>query len=126
MADDKVTESRHVEPISVTVIGTGDGSKLPTGTLATTPGEHNPDIKTYVIGPLLAVFIRFMNSFLTALVGILTGAMATGVITAPDFLDLLLKCAGLSVAGATVGLIKDCVTIFGRLEQKFPLASGSV
>ncbi len=124
--DGKITESRPVEPVTVAVIGTGDGSRLPTGTTATTPNPHEPNILVQVVSPLVAVSIRFINTFLTVLLGILTGAMATNVITAPDFLHLLYKCAGLSVAGAVVGLLKDLVTVFGRLEQKNPLLTGNV
>jgi hypothetical protein len=127
MADeDKVTESRPVEPMVVTVIGTGDGSKLPTGTEAETPGAHQPNLVVSMVGPVLAVSIRFINTFLTVLLGILMGAMGTDVIPASDFWDLLFKCAGLSVAGAVVGLIKDLITVFGRLEQRNPLLTGNV
>lgn len=128
MAEDneKTTASRPVEPVTAVVVGTGDGSKLTTGTVATTPGAHEPDIRTYVIGPFVAAGIRFVNVFLTVLLGILTGAMATNVIPATDFVHLLWKCIGLSVAGATIGLIKDLITIFTRLEQKYPLLTGNV
>lgn len=126
MPDEKSTESRPVEPVAVTVVGTGDTSRLPTGITATTPGPHQPDLVVNVVGPALAISIRFVNTFLTSLLGILTGAMATEMIPADDFGQLLLKCAGLSVAGAVVGLLKDCITISTRLEQSHPLASGSV
>jgi hypothetical protein len=126
MAEDKVTESRPVEPVTVSVISTGDNSRLPTGTEAETPGAHQPNLVVQVVGPLMAISIRFVNVFLTSLLGILTGAMATDVIQADDFMHLLYKCAGLSVAGAVVGLLKDCITIFSRLEQKNPLISGNV
>ena len=128
-ADDettKVTLSRPVEPITVTMVGTGDGRAMPSGVEATTPGANQPNIVVNVVGPVMAISIRFVNTFLTSLLGILTGAMATDVIPASDFFELLWKCAGLSVAGAIVGLIKDCITIFSRLEQKNPLISGSV
>jgi len=124
--DNKVTESRPVEPVVVTIIGTGDSSKLPTGTEAETPGAHQPNLVVSMVGPVLAVSIRFINTFLTVLLGILMGAMGTDVIPASDFWDLLFKCAGLSVAGAVVGLIKDLITVFGRLEQKNPLLTGNV
>lgn len=126
MADDKVTASRPVAPVVVSLIGTGDSSVLPSGTKASTPGAHEPNIVVQVFNPVLAIGIRFVNVFLTSLLGILTGAMATDVIPARDFSHLVLKCAGLSVAGAVVGLIKDLITVFGRLEQKNPLLTGSV
>lgn len=124
--DEKMTSSRPVEPMTVTVIGTGDGKVLPTGTEAKTPGANQPNLVVSVISPIKAIAIRFVNVFLTSLLGILTGAMATDVIPAPDFMHLVYKCAGLSVAGAVVGLIKDLITVFGRLEQKNPLLTGNV
>jgi hypothetical protein len=45
---------------------------------------------------------------------------------APDFAHLVLKCMSLAVAGAVVLSLKDLVTIFGKLEGKYPLLSGSV
>jgi len=112
--------------MSVTVIGMDDGSRLPSGVTAETPGAHQPNLIVSVVGPTMAISIRFVNVFLTSLLGILTGAMATDVIPADDFFTLAYKCAGLSVAGAVVGLIKDLITVFGRLEQKNPLLTGSV
>lgn len=128
MTDDteKTTESRPVNPVQVAIIDTGDVRKLSSGTEAVTPGEHVPNIVTQVIPPIMAVAVRFANTFLTVLLGLITGSLATNVIPAHDFLDLVLKCAGLSVAGAGIGLVKDLVTIFGRLESKYPLATGSV
>ncbi len=124
--DHKTTASRPVEPVTVTVVASADASRLQQGTVATTPGIHAPNIIVSVVPPILAVAIRFANAFLTALLGILTGAMASDIIPASDFLHLVYKCAGLAVAGAGVGLIKDLITIFGRLEQKNPLLTGSV
>lgn len=113
------------KPIEVTVIGVDGAEKIPDKMEVTTP-THSPNIVVNVIPPILAILVRFFNTFLTTLLGILMGAMATNVITAPDFTDLLFKCAGLSVAGAVVGLIKDLITVFGKLEGKYPLMSGSV
>jgi hypothetical protein len=113
-------------PVNVTVIGTGDGgTPLRTGTTGVTP-DHQPNLAVNVISPVVAIGVRFINTFLTTLLGILTGALATNVITASDFAHLIYKCAGLAVAGSVIGLIKDTVTIFSRLEQRFPLGSGSV
>jgi len=123
---EKTTLRRPVEPIQVAVIGTGDGKRLPSGTEATTEGQHQPNLVVQVVTPMLAIAIRFVNTFLTALLGILMGAMASNVIEASDFLHLVYKCAGLSVAGAGVGLIKDLITVFGKLEQKNPLLTGSI
>lgn len=123
---EKTTESRPVEPVQVAIVATGDKSRLSTGTEAETPGAHQPNIIVNVVGPLFAVSIRFANTFLTVLLGLVTGALASHVIPYHDFIDLVLKCAGLSVAGAGIGLIKDLITIFGKLEGKYPLATGNI
>lgn len=122
----KTTLSRPVEPVTVGIIGTGDGSRLPDGMQIETPGSHQPNVLINVVTPVAAIAVRFINTFLTGLLGILTGAMATNVIEASDFLHLVYKCAGLAVAGAGMGFIKDCITIFGKLETKYPLQTGSI
>lgn len=124
--DPKMTTSRPVAPVIATVIGTGDTSRLPSGTLAVTPDVHQPNVVVKVVQPIAAILIRFVNSFLTSLLGIVTGAMVSDVITASDFLHLVYKCAGLAVAGAGMGLLKDLITVFGKLEGKFPLISGGI
>ncbi len=126
MPDDKTTESRPVEPIQVTVIGTGDGSKLPSGTVAVTPGAHQPDVVTVVVKPVMALAVRFINNYLTMLVGTITAGMGTNIIPFTDFMDLFRKACLLSLVPAVVALLKDLVTIFGRLEQKNPLLTGSI
>lgn len=126
MPEDKSTESRVVEPVNVAIIGTGDANRLPSGTIAETVGEHQPNMVVQVVTPLVALVIRFINVFLPVFSGILTGAMASDVIPAHDFLNLVAKCAGLALAGTTLAFIKDLITIFGRLEQKYPLLTGSV
>lgn len=126
MTDPIKTEVLPIPPMSVSIIsGTGPGSPIPSGTVVATP-DHQPNLVVQVVTPIAAIAVRFVNTFLTSLIGILTGAMATNVITATDFLHLVYKCAGLSIAGAVIGAIKDCVTIFGKLESKFPLGTGSI
>lgn len=120
MPVDSVVKLAPVQPEVVTVIG-----NQPSGTVIVTP-DHQPNIVVNVVTPIIAIASRFITSFLTALLGILTGAMATQVITATDFLHLVYKCAGLALAGAVIGLIKDLITVFGKLEGKYPLATGSV
>lgn len=127
MSDDsKMTVSRPVAPVAVTMIGTGDSGHLPSGTVAFTTDPNQPNVIVKVVTPIAAVLIRFVNTFLTALLGILMGAMTSNVIQASDFLHLVYKCAGLAVAGAGVGLLKDLITVFGKLEGKFPLATGNI
>lgn len=132
MTDPIKTETVSVPPVAVTIIGgTGDGSKpsrgidLLGGTIATTPGSQ-PNLLVTVVSPILAIVVRFANAFFTMLVALVGAAMTSNVIPADDFLHLVLKCATLSVAGAGLGALKDIVTIFGRLEGKFPLLTGSV
>lgn len=113
--------NNEIPPIPVTVIG-----ETPLTGVTVKTENHLPDVIIHAVKPVVAIAIRFLNTFLTGLLGILTGAMATNVIQASDFIHLVYKCAGLAVAGAGMGLIKDLVTIFGKLEQSHPLATGSV
>ena len=117
-------KSEPIQPVSVTVIGT-ESDGLPPCTTATTPGLM-PNIVVTVITPLVAIVVRFLNAYFTTLAGLITAGMATNVIPAEDFYHLVLKCATLSLAGAALGALKDIVTVFGKLEGKFPLATGSV
>lgn len=124
--DHKTTESRPVEPVTVAIIGTGDGGKLPNGSIATTEGTHEPNLIVQVITPVMAILVRLVNTYITILVGLVAAGMTSNVIPAADFGHLVLKCAGLAVAGAAFGFLKDLVTVFGRLETKYPLLTGSV
>jgi hypothetical protein len=120
------TTTEPIPPVAVTVIGTSEaGSPLTTGTVATTP-DHQPNIAIRVVTPLMAIVVRFANAYLTMLVGLIGVGMTSNAIPAPDFLHLVLKCAGLSIAGAGFGLLKDLVTVCGKLEGKYPLMTGSV
>lgn len=120
------TETTVVPPVTVTVIGeAAAGAPLTTGTQATTP-DHQPNLVVQVINPVIALLVRFANVYIGMVVGLLGTAMTSNAIPAPDFYHLVLKCAGLALGGAIVLSLKDIVTIFGRLEQKYPLASGSV
>lgn len=128
--EQKTTESRELHPVPVTVIGTGSATAGPapltTGTTAITAAEHQPNLLITVISPIAAILIRFINSYLTVLVGLVAAGMTSDVIPYTDFLDLLLRCAGLSVAGAGLGLLKDIVTVFSGLERRYPLQTGAV
>lgn len=126
----KTTEERPLQPVSVTVIGhgqvTGGPTPMETGTVARTPAQNQPNLLVTVISPLAAIGIRFFNTYLTVLAGLVAAGLTSDIIPHTDFIALVLRCAGLSVAGAGVGLLKDLVTVFGRLEQKYPLLSGNV
>lgn len=126
----KKTDESELDHVKVTVIGagpvTGGPQPLQTGTIAVTPAPHQPNLVTIVVSPLVAIVIRFANTYLTVLVGLVAAGMTSDVIPYTDFFNLISKCAGLSIAGAGLGLLKDLVTIFGKLEGKFPLLTGSV
>ena len=118
----------QIPPVEVTVIGDGTGNggaPLQSGTVLATP-DHQPNVIVTVVTPIAAIVIRFLNNYLTVLLGLVTAGMATNIIPARDFEHLVIKCATLSLASAGLGLIKDLVTVFGRLEQRYPLMTGSV
>lgn len=130
MSPDPMKEAvTEVQPVQVAVIGgtgTGDGGTLQSGTV-TTPGAQ-PNIVVTIISPLMAILVRFVNNYLTTLVG-LVGAGMTPLgndILPREFGALVGICAQLSFAGAAFGSLKDIVTIFGRLEGKYPLLTGGV
>lgn len=122
MTDDKIV-TEVLPPVSVTVIGTGDG--LVKGAKAVTPPDQ-PNIIVNVVQPFVALAVRFAHTYVGMVVGLLGVSMTSDVIPAADFLSLLGKCAGLAVGGAVVLSLKDIVTIFGRLEDKYPLMTGGV
>lgn len=125
MPDDKlITES--LPPVSVVVVGTGNGGVVPTGTIAETPHANQPNLIVTVVSPLVAIAIRFANVYVGSLVGILAGAMASDVIPAADFVHLLRACAGLALGGAVLLSLKDITTVLTGLEKRFPLLTGSV
>ena len=129
MDDGKTTASRQVEPVTATIIGTGDASRLMSGTEAVTPDPHQPNVIVSVIQPAFAIFVRAINLFLVSLSGFVTGGLTPAgnkMLGAPDFYHLVLIGAGFAVAPVGIGLIKDLITVFGRLEQKYPLATGSI
>lgn len=127
--EEKTTVSRPVEPIKIAVAAVGDATKLATGTEAITVGSHEPNIVVTVVQPLLAISIRFVNVFLVQFVGLLVAGMTPAggrLLYTGDFAHLLLVCASLALPGAGLNFFKDLVTVFGRLEQKYPLLTGSV
>src|SRR4051812_11612140 len=112
---EKMTTSRPVEPVVASVVGTGDASRLQNGTMAETPGAAQPNVIVKVIPPLAALAVRFGNAYVTTLLGLLAAAqVGHDAIPSKDFGHLLLTCAGLSLAGPVVDLLKNMVTILGR------------
>ncbi len=128
MAEQKIAAALAIEPVSVTVIGTGDGGGAPltSGTQAVTP-DHQPNLVVQVVTPLVAVSVRFGNAFCVSLAGSLAaGGLGDKILPHADFGELLRSSIFLAGCIAGVGLVKDLATVFGGLEKKFPLASGSV
>lgn len=127
MPDEK-TSLQPIAPLPITMIGVrdeGTGSPITNGQIVVTP-DHQPNLVVRVVTPLVAIAVRFANAYLTSLVGFVTAGLTTNMIQAPDFLHLVIKCAGYSLAGPCVALAKDLVTILSGLEKRFPLATGSV
>lgn len=120
-----MTEEKQapIEPVVVAVVA--DGKNLQAGEIIT-PGADKPNLVVQAVTPALALFIRFVNVFLPVFSGILTGSLTTDMIPAKDFMELAWKCAGLSLAGTMMSFLKDLITIFGRLETKYPLLTGKV
>jgi hypothetical protein len=113
-----------LKPVPVTVIDVGPVKQLEPGMVSTTGAQ--PNLLVNVISPIVAIVVRFVHTYLTTLVGLVTAGMATDVLPAQEFGDLLKVCAQLSLAGAVIGAIKDAITILGKLEGKWPLISGGV
>jgi hypothetical protein len=127
-----------VPRIPITLVGPGtpdEGERrgvnpIPSGTtvMAQTP-DHHPDLVVTFITPALAILVRFINTFLVQFVGLLVAAMTPAgghLLYTSDFFHAVMVCANLALPGAGLGLAKDLVTIFGRLEGKYPLLTGSV
>lgn len=125
-----------MDEVKVVAVSTGGGQSLQPGTKieAVTPAAQ-PNIAVQVIGPLAAVVVRFGHLYLVTLLGIITGGLAVGS-TDPnnttallhyiDFADLLWKSAAFSLTTPVIGLLKDLITIFGKLEARFPFLTGQV
>jgi len=129
MADDQFVGPT---PLKVTLIAdTGDGgipSHMHDQTVVT-PGSATPNLVVQVVPVALALVVRFGNAYVTTLVGIASAMMTPygqDMIPSGDFADVLSKAALLAISGPTVALLKDLVTIFGKLEGKFPLMTGNV
>lgn len=120
----------------VKVIAVSTGTSLQAGAqLEGVTAEAQPNIALQVIGPLAAVAVRFGHLYLVTLLGIVTAGLAVGttdtanttaLLHYSDFADLLWKSAAFSLATPTIGLLKDLITIFGNLEQRFPFLTGQV
>ena len=103
--------------VPVAIIGVDGNKAIPDGTIAQTPGAA-PNATFSVISPIVAILVRAANLFIVSLLA----ALGTNAITPMSF-----KTAAMIALSTTgLGALKDCATIFGKLEGKFPLASGSI
>lgn len=114
------------EPVTISIVGTGsaDGGGVaptPDKTIAVTPGGQ-PDLRINVVGPMVAIAVRAGNVFVATLLATLT-AGAGGVITPGITWKAAAATAG--IAAALEGL-RSAVTVFKRLEGKYPLLTGSI
>ena len=117
-----------IQPLPVTMIGVredGTGVPMTDGQVVVTPASQ-PNLVIRVITPIVAISVRFVNAYITTLVGLVTVGLTTDVLPTADFGQLVLRCASLSLAGPCVSLAKDLITILGGLERKYPLSTGSV
>lgn len=112
--------------VTVSIVGTGttEGGGVaptPSGTIAKVPDPTQPDLRINVVTPTIAIAVRFVHLFLITLVGLM-GSEQIGVIDVGGLREQAL--VALSAAG--VGFLKDLVTVFGRLEGRYPLVTGSI
>ena len=121
------SKTEPIQPVPVTIIGTLADSGLTTGTIATTPGSHQPNLVAQVVTPIVAILVRFGNTFCVSLAGsLMAGGLTVKVMPHTDFIGLVEPSVFLAACIAGVGLIKDSATVFSGLEKRFPLSSGSV
>lgn len=133
----------ETKPVAIAIVGTGstgtgDGGIVPSPVRmeAVTPGQQ-PNLFVKVITPVMAILIRAIYLFLVTFSAILSaeGLAATGldptgviknVISVADFKQAVMLAAWLGFIAAFLGTVKNLVTIFGQLEGKYPLATGSI
>lgn len=119
------------EAIKVPVIaGTGDG-RLPaamSGTVLPTPGTQNANAVLIVVPAIVALLVRAGNTFFTVFVSTITAAGASSHMGGPAILaGVDMKTAAyVALSAVVLDFAKNCITIFGRLEGKYPLITGSV
>ncbi len=124
----------NIPPVLLTLIGSKNDLTPVEGTVAITPGTHQPNIVVQrIITPFVAITVRFANTFATSVLGFMTLQMVPAgsnqvmlAIHGLDFYHLLLTGAGVALAPAGYDLLRNIVTILGKLEQKYPLMTGTV
>jgi hypothetical protein len=109
--------------------GTGEGgAPLTTGTVGQTP-DHQPNIVVKVVQPIIAILVRFGHTFLLTFsgsIGLSLTPVGGQLMPASDLEQRLTHAALIGLSAAAAGLLKDLITIFGRLENKYPIWTGNV
>ena len=118
--DYKTTQSRPVDPVTVTVMGTSDAGKLATGMVARTDGVHQPNVIIKVITPIGMMLVRGTKAFMVSWLAIMPVAGVTGIIPVHSFLELAAKAGGLSVGVGLLAVGNAFVEVLTKLDQKFP------
>ena len=116
----------ELHPVTVTVIGTKADDIPAPGTVAVTPKQSQPNLIVNVVTPIAAIFIRFGNLYMISILGLITTGMTTDIIPFDDFTNLVVKSGKAALVPAALGFGKDLITVFGKLERKYPLATCSV
>lgn len=124
------------EQVTVSVVGTSGAPAtrstpavegVVSGTVARTSAGQ-PNLLVNVVTPAVAIAVRAANAWLTTFAGLLTAAgigVGSGAIGA-DFGTVLYGSAISAAVVAGLETIKNLITIFGKLENKYPLATGSI
>ena len=87
-----------------------------------------PDLRTWIVTPLIAMLVRAITAYLQTLVGLMTAAGfgATLVLehtaNAPHgtFLSTLEACSMLALAPAGMSVLSNLLILFTQLGDKFP------
>lgn len=111
-----------MDPVQVAVISTGDGGLKHDTVAHTPPGQ--PNVLFNVVSPAVALAVRFANQFVTTFVGLIP--VAVGAAQADLFHANVAGMAITAFSVASVDFLKNLVTIFKQLEQRYPLLTGSV
>jgi hypothetical protein len=123
MTDDKnVTDV--MKPVTVNVVGTGDGG-ITRNTTAKTPNDQ-PNLNVMYFTKFEALAARFVNTYVVMLVALVGAGMTTNIIPAKDFLYLVWSCMQLSLAAAGLDALKGLATITSQWAKDHPLLSGEV
>lgn len=117
----------------VSIIGHEAAADTPTpGTIGQTPGDE-PNIKVgHVVTPLLAIGVRMLNVFLLTFFALLGGDPVAKEITGIDLIQVpegaspTLRYLYFAAVAAVLEGGKSLLTIGKRLEEKYPLLTGSI